>query len=113
MNYSELINKENAFSIFLTQQKRKSEITVHYYRINTNTGVYDFAFIGYATNTEGFHGIHYDRRRNSYYFGTRNKNKNSTLTTLTFNQINEIPILFRTMLLNVSNSKAKISIKKP
>ena len=113
MNYTQMMNKETAFSNFLTQQKRKSEMTVYYYTLRTPLGKYDFAYMGYETNTEGLHGIHYDRRRNSYYFGTRNKKRKSTLTTLTYNQINEIPKLFKTMLMNVANSKNKISIRKP
>ena len=114
MNYTQMINKEKAFFSFLTQLTRKNELTIHYYGmiISKTKRRYDCSYIGYETNTEGYFGIHYDLIKNHYYFGTINKNRPSTLTALTYPQIDEIPQFLKTILINVATSRRKVSIRK-
>lgn len=114
MDYTRLINKENAFSSFLTQQIRKKEITIYYYRIRNNRGRYDdFSYVGYKTNDDGIFGIHYDKRKNSFWFGTRNKYKAPSLMYLFYNLEQEIPPYLKTVLLNVASSGRTITMARP
>lgn len=112
MNHQQMILIEKAFTSFVNQLKRKNDITVHYYKLKKANRDYDCSYLGYATNTDGLFGIHYNKTINNYYFGARNKKAPSTLFTLTYNQINEIPSTFKNLLVSVSTSKNNKSIRK-
>ena len=113
MDYTKMINKEKAFNNFLTQQIRKKEITICYYKLKTNKDDFDFSYIGYKTNNGGLFGIHYDRKWNNFYFGTRNNRMKSTLSQLLPQQVQDIPEFLKTVLLNVSTAGHPVTMAKP
>lgn len=107
-----MINTEKAFSDFLIQQIRKDELIIYYYGIKTSARKDDYSYVGYETNTDGLFGIHYNNIRNDYFFGTQNRKHESTLTCLTYAQVQTIPAYLQTILKNVARSRQKVKLKK-
>jgi len=113
MDYTQIIKSEKAFSDFLTQQIRKKEITIRYYKIKRTGNRFDCSFIGYETHNGGLFGIHYEREWNDFYFGTRNNRMKSTLIKLRPPQVQNIPEFLKTVLLNVSSTGKTVTVSKP
>ncbi len=112
MNYSEFEKNEEAFYAFLRQLNRKREIEVIYYEYTGQNRMYDIAFIGYETNSEGLHGIHYNKQRFTYQFGTREIDRKSRLNVLTEPQIKKIPAYLKEVFLEVARKKIDVIIKR-
>jgi hypothetical protein len=112
MNYIEIKMAEEAFEKFLTRQNCKTLIKVQYYHRLNQLSELDCAFIGYETDKGGFHGVHYIKQRDSYYFGTRNKGTRENPTGLNFSQIAKIPMPLKMALANVSKAKKGMIMKK-
>ena len=70
MDYKEFQVFETSFDNFITKLKSKGQIEIQYHFIKGRIHGYDFSFSGYRTTT-GWHGIHYCKQKNCYYFGTR------------------------------------------
>ena len=111
MTYQEFEFYEKTFDDYILKLKRKSEVRIHYYILRTKDMDYDYSFIGYLTNG-GRHGLHYNRTKNTYYFGHRNPMTGSTIITLNPSQEMKIPSRLKDGLLLVANNKSGTIVKK-
>ena len=112
MDYIEMEHLNEAFLVFLTNQKNKEELKIKYYRTQGGLKDYDYAFIGYETFDGGFHGIHYNKQRNTYYFGTRNQQTGLRPSGLSYSQEYGIPSQIKETMRNVATEKKSKNIKR-
>jgi hypothetical protein len=112
MDYTGIKLFEEAFDLFLRKLKIKEEIVIEYYRLTKNNEHYDFAFFGYTEEKGGRHGIHYNRKLNFYYFGTRNIKLQQKPEPLTFRQESKIPKHLKQAFFEVANQKRDKKLKE-
>ncbi len=91
MDYKEILQVEEAFKSFLIQQKKQGGIKITYYCLSNGVEKHHCSYVGYQTTNHGLHGIHYNLKKNQYYFGTKNKRIPSTLAPIFHKEISKIP----------------------
>jgi len=111
MDYKEFQVFETSFDNFITKLKSKGQIEIQYHFIKGRIHGYDFSFSGYRTTT-GWHGIHYCKQKNCYYFGTRELKSIRVLQPIPLGLLNKIPERMKDTFFSVVQSKTKTTYNK-
>src|SRR5438445_11425800 len=109
MNYQQLMEMDKAFERFLHSYRGRNLIRIAYYQDKSKR---EFSFVGHKTSDGGYHGIHYNRKRYNFEFGTR-EGDNPWIQTLTMPQESKIPGLLRDALRAVVLSKEVKHVNYP
>lgn len=111
MDYKEFQMLEASFQSFTTKLKSKKQIQIEYLFLKGRFIGYDFSFHGYRTKT-GWHGIHYCKQKNVYYFGTRELKSNRDLQPIPPGLLNKIPDEIKDAFFRVVQIKMNVTINK-
>lgn len=102
---------EQTFNEQILKLKRQSEVNIEYYILPDKGREHHYSFIGYLTNG-GRHGIHYNRTKNTHYFGHQNPKTGSRPIALHPGLLMKIPPRIKDGLLSVANNRSGTVVKK-
>ncbi len=110
-SYRDLEKLEKAFFEFIRVCNLSKLMRVQYYQGRKSKT--DYSFIGKITIDDGRYGIHYNKQRCSYEFGTRGINGDSYIESLTYPQEAKIPGYIKDALKEVADTKKLKVINAP
>ena len=96
---------------FLLKLKRRKQIKIQYYFLKSRIMGYDYSFVGYRTKY-GLHGIHYCRKKNTYYFGSQSLKIKPTLQPIPQGTSYTFPSKLKDAFLKVSETKTNCVISR-
>lgn len=70
VTYTEILIFQRTFRDFMNKIMGRKQAEVQFYLKGRIKGYVGYSFIGYTTNRDGLHGLHYSLQANTFRFGT-------------------------------------------